>query len=78
MAEETGRRNLKCYEANIMASCAHTVHIQHTAQRKRGTKISLVAISGSSIFMLLLMSQRSNLFIILVQNRHYFKLGSLG
>lgn len=78
MAEETGRRHLKCCEANMMTSCAHTVHIQHTAQRKRGTKISLVALSGSSIFMPLLMSQRGTLFIILVQNRRYFKLGSLG
>lgn len=32
MAEETGRRHLKCYEANSMKCCAHAVHMQHTAQ----------------------------------------------
>lgn len=50
MAEETGRRHLKCYEANGMTSRAHTARMQLTAQWKRGgSKISLGSISGSSI-----------------------------
>lgn len=50
MAEETGRRHLKCYEANGMTSRAHTVRMQLTAQWKQGgSKISLGSISGSSI-----------------------------